>query len=52
MKNPSPFPKFPSGLSTAEARKEIQRRLEIMAQMGLIRKPKSSKATKSNLSLS
>jgi len=52
MKTPSPFPKFPTGLSTAEARKEIQRRLQIMDQMGLIKKPKNSKATKSNLSLS
>ena len=52
MKNPSLFPKFPKGLSTKEVRQEIQRRLKIMDQMGLIRKSKKSKATKSNLSLS
>jgi len=52
MKNPSPFHKFPKGLSTKEVRQEIQRRLVIMDQMGLIRKSKNSKATKSNLSLS
>ena len=52
MKNPSPFPKFPKGLSSAEVRKEIHRRLEIMDQMGLINKPKNSKTSKINLSLS
>jgi hypothetical protein len=30
MKNPSPFPKFPKGLSTKEVRQEIQRRLELV----------------------
>jgi hypothetical protein len=34
MKIPSSFPKFPKGLSTKEVRQEIQRRLEIMDQMG------------------
>jgi hypothetical protein len=52
MKTIPLFPKFPKGLSTKEVRQEIQRRLEIMDQMGLIRKSKNSKATKSNLSLS
>ena len=52
MKNPSPFPKFPKGLSTKQVRQEIQRRLVIMDQMGLIRKSKNSKASKINLSLS
>ena len=52
MKTPSPFPKLPTGLSTKEVRQEIQQRLEIIDQMRLIKKPKNSKATKSNLSLS
>jgi len=46
MKNPPSFPKFPKGLSTKEVRQEIQRRLEIMDQMGLIRKSKNSKAVR------
>ena len=51
MKNPSPFPKFPKGLSTKEVRQEIQRRMEIMDQMGLIRKSKNSKANNKAMKL-
>ena len=32
------FPKLPKGLNTRELRKEIQKRLKVMDEMGLIKR--------------
>ena len=36
MKTASIFPKIPTGLTTAQLRREIRRRLKISQQLGLI----------------
>ncbi len=41
MKTPI-FPALPRGLTSKELRKEIQRRMKIMDEMGLIKKPKNA----------
>ena len=41
MKTPI-FPRLPRGLTQKELRKEIQRRMKIMDEMGLIKKPKNA----------
>lgn len=36
------FPRLPRGVSQKELRKEIRRRMKIMDEMGLIKKPKNA----------
>jgi len=38
----STFPALPRGLTSKELRKEIQRKMKIMDEMGLIKKPKNA----------
>ena len=40
MQNPPTFPKFPSGLTEEELRKEIRRRMAWAEQMGIIKRRK------------
>ena len=36
------FPRLPRGLTQKDLRKEIQRRMKVMDEMGLIKKPKNA----------